>query len=327
MNYGEYWFIDGHAEYCDSNIGEQSHESYVEQYLSDSYRLPFNPVYFSSDELIKWACENYKNIINILKNNTIWDSILIKLEKSNNCSALMQYLYSDGILEENVFFDFYKVPNPIKELLKGNGDLRLYGIKNLGWQRVQGNNVEAWQLNPLTIKSIISGFDSILDDPEEDVNINLYIYSNGYFYENIPLSALINIKKPKDLNQYLTTKNNQKIANWYKVIKIAFDEDKAFQKAEEYFSIGQGDNIDQSYCWLWLNGKLLTKLGGTHNMNFRHLIPNANNTWHDSYFRGWYDPDLDIVSVVLRNKATSVPYVLDNALRTKFGPNFQYKIF
>lgn len=335
-NYGEFWFIEGYAQLADSKVG-RGHDSYVEEYLTNSYHLPFNPTYVDSDQLIEWACKNYKNLINDLKNRVAWDNVLTKLENQRKCQPLMQYLYSDGILNENVFFDFYKVPSAEQELLKGQGisteeGLKFYGMKNLGWQRVENNNVEIWQFNSSTLNSIITAFNSILPNKnKKKILINLFIFSNNSWYENIPLSVLENIKSPNDLEEYIKVKNGKIIAknmNWYKVIKIAFDEDdEAFQKAEEYFSIGQGENIDQSYCWLWLNGKLLTKLGGTHNINFRHLIPNANNVWHDNYFRGWYDPDLDVVSVVLRNKATSVPYALNNALRTKFGPNFQYKIF
>ncbi len=124
--------------------------------------------------------------------------------------------------------------------------------------------------------------------------------------------------------------------NWYKTIisqqyleeirREDYSDEKEYQ-ANRYFSIGQNED---SYCWIWLNGKILTRRGGTHNANFRHLLPiehRNNNNWHDLYFRGWFDPSQQILSLTLRDHATEVPKLLDNELRRKFGKQFRYEVF
>jgi hypothetical protein len=63
--------------------------------------------------------------------------------------------------------------------------------------------------------------------------------------------------------------------------------------ANTYFSIGQDENVDDSFCWIWdwSSLSIKTKQGGTHACNFGY------NT-KDHTYSGWYDPDKNIISIV-----------------------------
>jgi len=125
--------------------------------------------------------------------------------------------------------------------------------------------------------------------------------------------------------------------NWYKtaqtleeVRKEDYENDLAFEAAQ-YFSIGQNETLVDSYCWVFINGRLFVKKGnGTHNSNFGHLFSNL-----DRIFRGWYDTTQNLLSVVVPRRygddsvftEVDIPNKLDKALRRKFGNNFEYKVF
>lgn len=89
--------------------------------------------------------------------------------------------------------------------------------------------------------------------------------------------------------------------NWYDLHKEAqlyedVDEDEFEDyddfKANQYFAIGQNeDTIANSFCWVYRNGKLEVKKGGTHAQNFGR---DATDHW-----RGWYDPMQGLCSVVI----------------------------
>lgn len=128
--------------------------------------------------------------------------------------------------------------------------------------------------------------------------------------------------------------------NWYKLFKsaqVTYDElvkerpnrklspeEKSLQDAMEYFSIGQMDEevIKKSWCWYYDYDIIHAKQGGTHSINF--------GTWSKDYWRGWYDPDQELISVVrpkeFRN-SKRIPLELTLMLREKWGPNPRIIVF
>jgi hypothetical protein len=86
---------------------------------------------------------------------------------------------------------------------------------------------------------------------------------------------------------------------------------------ERYFAIGHGN--PKAYNWGWINGRLLFRRGGTHGMNFGHekLV--------DTY-KGWYDPDMKIISIVVPERVTrgSKPNIADvpNRIIRELDRNF-----
>jgi hypothetical protein len=59
--------------------------------------------------------------------------------------------------------------------------------------------------------------------------------------------------------------------------------------------------------------------------NYKHNIPGDVS----QYYRGWYDPIQNLLSVVPPAKLTHriVPSAIERALRQKFGQNFEIKLF
>ena len=127
------------------------------------------------------------------------------------------------------------------------------------------------------------------------------------------------------------------LLNWYKFIKYSqyYDEikredyeDEDEFKAIQYFSIGQDDDRKPGFCWIWLNDQLEVKRGKTHPANFGFKA--------DNLFRGWYDPEQELVSVVVPRSIhdrfstftiSDVPTGLSTALRKRFGRKFKVKVF
>lgn len=70
-------------------------------------------------------------------------------------------------------------------------------------------------------------------------------------------------------------------------------------RANLYFSIGQNEEtINQSFCWIWADGKLFTKKGPTtHIAAFHSLTSNIDNN-----YRGWYDPVQNLISIQFPSK-------------------------
>lgn len=144
--------------------------------------------------------------------------------------------------------------------------------------------------------------------------------------------------------------------NWYKIAIRYYEDisredyeegqegDESFE-ADQYFSIGQmQDEYDPDYddeepdpatCWIFYNGNIDTAVGGTHNMNWPHLMRNTWATGGNEYFRGWYDPNQNLVSVVMKRKPgdqrkfseEDIPSRLANKLYKTFGDTIGVKVF
>ena len=114
-------------------------------------------------------------------------------------------------------------------------------------------------------------------------------------------------------------------------------EDPELFESYRYFSIGQMDEEDgeKSYCWIYDGRNLLVEQGGTHAMNFPNLF-----SWkkHGDFkgYRGWYDPNQKMISVVIPRErgqvdpaleASSLPTKLRVALADKFGTDNQIMVF
>ena len=115
-------------------------------------------------------------------------------------------------------------------------------------------------------------------------------------------------------------------------------------EADQYFSIGQMQD-DYEYeeeqepepatCWIYVDGYIDTAVGGTHNMNWPHLMKNTWVEGSNEYFRGWFDPNQNMVSVVMRRKPgdqrkyneNDVPNSLIRKLEKEFGEDINIKAF
>jgi len=137
--------------------------------------------------------------------------------------------------------------------------------------------------------------------------------------------------------------------NWYKKIKISQTyqevmddpieysdpDDPEHFNSQRYFSIGQNDDQNYGYCWIFDGRRLRVMKGGTHSLNFPDLFPWKNRQNFNGY-RGWYDPEQKLVSVVEPRETgqvdpalepESLPTKLRVALGDEFGTNNKLVVF
>ena len=70
--------------------------------------------------------------------------------------------------------------------LTGKMDPREYAMRHWGWARVQGNNIEVWNLGGGIINTIANGLFEIYDELVKNETFNLYLHSTGKWYNNLP---------------------------------------------------------------------------------------------------------------------------------------------
>lgn len=159
---GEYWIDQyGGVQYADGNIGDYNHEGYVISQLQAEIADKYNPKY-NRGEYVDWE--------------KMWADIMKKYQKKypkiQNETELLDVILDDlGVSNEE-----YSVAN-------GVGDARLYGMKNWGWKRVEGNNVETWNLTAKDMTVIADGIEEILshnydeETPDSEIEIFIHVYS------------------------------------------------------------------------------------------------------------------------------------------------------
>lgn len=100
-------------------------------------------------------------------------------------------------------------------------DPRIYGMKNLGWKRVAGRNIQTQTLTEEDLKNIDYGlYDAYEQELESDnsIEFNIEVMAGGSYYTGVPYSV-ISIHNPLALREYqqgIYAKSN----NWYKYAQI-----------------------------------------------------------------------------------------------------------
>lgn len=69
-------------------------------------------------------------------------------------------------------------------------DERLSAMRDHGWKRVEGLNVETWQLKGSDSAAIIDGLRNAYGDDIYYQHINLYVYSTDKYYVDTPIAGL-----------------------------------------------------------------------------------------------------------------------------------------
>ena len=103
--------------------------------------------------------------------------------------ALMLYLQEAGVSDEDY------------AIAEGFGDAREYGMKNWGWKRLEGHNVETWSLTRGDLSSIASGLWDAYNEEAEKASFNIYVYSAQKWYRDVPW-AVLEAENPMALREY-----------------------------------------------------------------------------------------------------------------------------
>lgn len=180
---GEYWY-DGHSlQYCDGDVCDVNHERMVIDHILSNYNLD------SYDEdTVKSVLIYRDELASIIDNeedfSTSENEIILKLENDYN-------------IDRDEIEDIIRASNDITkdeiDCLFSRTDPRDYGLKHLGWIRIKGNEFDSYELNNEQIRKIGYALSKLEDEGEEfseDENINLYIFSNKSYYEDVPISVI-----------------------------------------------------------------------------------------------------------------------------------------
>lgn len=166
---GEYWIIDGKATFADGDVIDSNHASFVQDHIISSYLDKMGVYSESSDK-------------------TEFEEALIQYGKKLTNSDDVNQLITSAVSKIGMSDEEWSI-------VFGDKDPRPYGMKNLGWKRVHGNNIETYLLNNQDIEQIRKGVWDILeqegdyDTEETNIYLNIEVVSQSRkFYRNIPLS-------------------------------------------------------------------------------------------------------------------------------------------
>lgn len=189
--HGEWWIIDGHAQYADQDIGDIGHAAMARQYalhnISDYYfsllkdrRSELEAIGLGSDgfpigeggghgmEEDEVVAESFTHVMD---NSSEHDSNL----SDSIESALIAKFGQDCI--DAALHD--KTGSAVK-----------WGLQQ-GWIRMTRNYLEIWALNQATFDSMVEGIvDAYGEGLKDETTFNLDIVPRSLFYKGIPFKVL-----------------------------------------------------------------------------------------------------------------------------------------
>lgn len=183
---GEYWILpEGEVLGADGDIGDYTHEAHVIEYVQNQY-IPDE--YGGDWEQFKQDVinEGYQNAMEQARTEP--EKLRIKSTWKPD-DYFYKYLNQLGMSDEEI------------AVAEGLLDARDYGVKNLNWKRVVGNNIDTLALTPQDINSIANGLYDIYDEEVERYTFNVFVYSSRKYFNDIPWSVL-NTNNPAAFRQY-----------------------------------------------------------------------------------------------------------------------------
>ena len=168
---GEYWIDEnGQVMGADGDIGDRNHESYVLESLQREIAWEFG--IDDDSEYLDW--------------DEIKSQIIEKiLEEDEEDREELEKMLEDGKEDEVILSKMSDPPQQAAEKLymaDGFGDAREYAIKNWGWKRVVGNDVESWTLTPHDMQMIAQGLGDIDSTLADEAEFTVSTYSDNKWY-------------------------------------------------------------------------------------------------------------------------------------------------
>jgi hypothetical protein len=194
---GEYWIQYGSAQYADLEYGDAGHEAYVIDYLTRQFLNYFEIEVYNelAGNLSTYEQQIQEYFINngIIQPNTDSEELFT----SDPAEFMYNYVWKNHKKDfktkeqfKNAFFIAYGSAEQHKAIE--------YGLKDLNWARVAGNNIQTYILSPEQFKNISKGIDNILEqefsgfDEEDfsDLTFNIEVIANKKFFTKVPFSVI-----------------------------------------------------------------------------------------------------------------------------------------
>lgn len=171
---GEYWITDdGSVMFADGDIGDYNHEAHVIQTL----QAQFAPDEFNLGEYVDW--EAFQKAL-VAEAQT---ELQPGQQLEDPADIIYNKLKERGMNDEQI------------NIANGHGDARLFAMKNWGWKRMQGTNIETNTLAPQDISAIQSGVGEVLEsegiDEGQEPTFSIFVMANGLWFRGIPYSSLM----------------------------------------------------------------------------------------------------------------------------------------
>ena len=213
---GEWWIQSGTAYSADGNVDDMNHEAYVIAQAQSE---------LADGEVWDWESWKEQKALELLqeKEEEIDQGYF---EGEDEEAAKYQIwemkqdpgYYADELIEEEI-----KQMGGEPELLmvaNGQGDARLYGMKNYGWKRVEGRHVETWTLTKGDLQSIAAGLWDAYNEGAEKALYNIEVRNPAKYYANIPYQVIEDANPAKlreyDLRPNIDPNYKPRYASWYK---------------------------------------------------------------------------------------------------------------
>jgi len=159
---GEWFLVEGQAEYAEGDIGEYNHEAIVRR----------NVLYKLADAA-----------------NDFLDAG-INLDDEYIDETTLEYIMAEqveGAADPQAMMDKMGVTQKEIDVALGRSNATDYGIEELGYVRVAGNNLQLSGLTRSKMLEIANGlYDAVGDESIEGMTFNIEDSANGKFYKDVP---------------------------------------------------------------------------------------------------------------------------------------------
>ena len=202
---GEYWLRDGTAEYADGDVGDLNHEMIAEQHLLG------NLGYDLSDDAqsLEDANHTFTGYVDEHQRGYAQPDSFSQAAEAEHGPDWHQWVdIEDYLRHKNVSAATPKNQDYKRrwfdEQFAGFKDPRTHAVKQWGWQRLQGKDVELWDLSQKAIENLARGLKDayssenggFLEEDEDgnsamqDMTFNIDIRSQGKTLYDVPFSEI-----------------------------------------------------------------------------------------------------------------------------------------
>jgi len=180
---GEWWIIDGYAQFADGDIGDLNHEGAAIQSARGSILGDLGSI--EDADFIDWDAFREKTCHEFIEKSSQYDDLTEEYE-NNPVEFFWQYICKPNGVERPVF-----------EMAEDMCDIRAVAMQHWGHKRMVGTVIETYTLTPQDLDSITAGiwnaYDDSLDGAENtgrEITFTIEVDATRSLYEDVPVSVL-----------------------------------------------------------------------------------------------------------------------------------------